>query len=269
MASRHRHQALLRRRPNRYKSLVLGELRGLGHEVLSAVARRGPVAHVDSLVGVGIVNAERDNQLLILEAAAKANQRAGDFKRLLAVFGLPAGFRPHLLAALRERGWRSSPEPFRHLRSAVLAKAVEPDAKSLRKATERVTVKPARGEDFSDAITALDRTDSGDSDEESWFERVNPAFVIENEPSPQVAERCLDPIRKLDVDAIARKAQLDHWETAALRAMVSGVGLRAAMAQCEDGRQLRAAWMRLERKKSRLAELLRKPKPQVCNKRGS
>lgn len=169
-----------------------------------------------------------EGQLWILEAAATAKARSRDFDVLLSNLGLPLSSRAELVRVIRAGEWRGKRRPFVWLKRILLAESTSEPKCSARE-PERVTVEPRRGQDFSDALSELDATDYGDGGDPFMVDRVDPRFVIEEAPPADVAEWCLDPIRKLNFDAIAEATRLDVWEVAAFRHMAQGTGLKAAL----------------------------------------
>jgi hypothetical protein len=204
-------------------------------------------------------NLQRDQELLILEAAVAADDGSPDFDTLLMRFGLHPKQRSLLIEKLRSRkaSWRKAKSPIDSLRK-IITRAIDRSYAHLELEESRrfgaVRIKDHdSGKSVWRKVPDQDGFDwNPDESGPTVEEYVRKDLLITIEPSPAESEWCLDSKHSVDWAEVARRANLDDLEAEVIQLMAKGT-LYAEMQKVtsEDRkRELRAAWMRVERKLS-------------------
>jgi hypothetical protein len=227
----------------------------------------------------GIVNdhSHHEQEILLLDAAAAADESSPDFGTLLEVFGLPPAYRRILIRVLRAGSWRDSDSPI----DAVWRETMRaiPGRETMRAAAKRdnegrhrrevnggysadrlgwldhmaqtslIREKKVRGGDKSGITTGGDKPGiwrQGGGRDAADERAIDAAWALLGKP---LSMESLPPELR-DWNKIAERAGLDCWETKALQCMALGLSRYASLKALEvaaDRRALEAAWRRLER----------------------
>jgi hypothetical protein len=227
----------------------------------------------------------REQELMIMEAAAVADGDSPDFGILLEKLGLLPGHKDLLIQKLRspKARWRAAESPGEALRKSVLRDSGKLDLAGKGACEENHGVgcesfgyldyrdETADSIEVTDNLTGRRMWRQGGAREAeceaSFAPRAVDRYVADDlrftvdHPTEERREFCLDTFKVVDWCEVARRAGFDDDEAWALNLMTTGT-LYSALQKIEDPegkKALRAAWARVERKlQTKIRDILKK-----------
>ena len=206
----------------------------------------------------------REQEILLLDAAAAAEEASPDIETLLDVFGLPLAYKGILVRVLKEGSWQTSDSPIETVyhatmnavpRSAMQRAVLGRDEQGRNRRREKT------GRYSPETLGWLyEKAESRRGGREEQHELI--PQPIEHVPAELRTTSAVDSRGVPDWDKIAERSGLDEWETRALHAWARGETCYRAMQALDDAadkRAMEAAWRRLRRNLHKVRGVLGRP----------